>query len=117
MDESSDDLARRLAGRVGSGVERSVAGILDELEDVALWFLEQAASNGVLGEHLPAAGDTVRKLHTVTRPLPRRLGRLAAVTTLAGARIAAELQEALRDVDEGATIPGSDVAGGDVPAG
>jgi hypothetical protein len=109
-DPDDDDFARRLASRVGSGVERSLEGILDELEDISLWLMERAAGGGIPDERIATAADTVRKLHHRSRPVPRQLGRIVAAATLAGARIGAELRRALDEVAEDGTFRAEDSA-------
>ena len=110
IEPDDDDFPRRLASRVGSGVERSLEGILDELEDISLWLMERAAGGGIPDERMTTAADTVRKLHHRSRPVPRQLGRIVAAITLAGARIGAELRRALDDVAGDGTFRSEDGA-------
>ena len=110
IDPDDDDFARRLASRLGSGVERSLEGILDELEDISLWLMERAAGGGIPEARMATAAETVRKLHHRSRPVPRQLGRIVAAATLAGARIGAELRRALDEVAEDGTFRSQDGA-------
>jgi hypothetical protein len=75
--------------------------------------MERAAGGGIPDERIATAADTVRNLHRRSRPVPRRLGRIVAAATLAGARIGAELRRALDEVAEDGTFRSEDGAPSD----
>jgi hypothetical protein len=98
---SGDQAARRRAAAAGRTAERVVDSVLDRLEGLSLWALEQAAECRPESRQLRSAEARLNHGRRMTAPLPRNVNRLVAASTYFAARWAPEAlssaREALRE--------------------
>lgn len=76
-----DDVTRRRAAAAGRSAERVVGMLLDRLEGVSLWALEQTAESAPESERIRSAEERLDQMRRMTVPLPRKTGRLVAGST------------------------------------
>jgi hypothetical protein len=98
---SGDHEARRRAAAAGRAAERAVASVLDRLEGLSLWALEQAAECRPQSGQVRSAETRLNHARRMTAPLPRNANRLVAASTYFASRWAPEAlssaREALRE--------------------
>jgi hypothetical protein len=99
MTEGPDDPTLERSRAVGGYAERAVAELLERLEDLALWAMEQAAAQpgSDTARQRGSRRATVRRL---AAPLPRRAGRLVAGSTYITRRRTQEAARAARELLE-----------------
>lgn len=76
-----DEQTRRRATAAGRTAERVVGAVLDKLEGLLLWALEQTAESAPESERLRSTEQRLNRMRRMTAPLPRSSGRLVAGST------------------------------------
>jgi hypothetical protein len=87
MEQPPSDFARQAATTIGDSVEKTSAFIVDQVEGLSLWMMEQAAENYPNSENLEPISDIVHSLRKVLTHVPRLAGSLAAGSTFIGLRL------------------------------
>jgi hypothetical protein len=95
---SDERITRERAMAAGRAAERLLAFELGRLEDLSLWALEQAAGMQPDSERLRVAEQRLNQLRSLTTPLPRILGRLAAGSAYFGLRLSAEAARGAKEI-------------------
>jgi hypothetical protein len=86
MTSDNDNLSRQTAEVIGETVERTISFFFDELEDLSLWMMEQAASAETGNRGLTEVGRTLHSLQRISKEVPPLVGRFVAGSTLVGFR-------------------------------
>ena len=96
-----DQAARTRAAAAGRTAERLADAVLDKLEGLSLWALEQAAESRPESGQVRSAEARLRRARRMATPLPRNANRLVAATTYFASLWAPEAlraaRQALRD--------------------
>jgi hypothetical protein len=93
-----DDETRRRAAVAGRSAERVVGMLLDRLEGVSLWALEQTATGAPDSERVRSAEERLDQMRRMTVPLPRKTGRLVAGSTYFAFRWTPEALRSAREI-------------------
>jgi hypothetical protein len=84
MKQGKDSLKAKTASVIGDSVQRSSAYLIDQLEDISLWMLEQASSSSPKSEGLAIAGRVLHRLHQALPNVPPFAGQIADKSTYLG---------------------------------
>jgi hypothetical protein len=95
---SSEQAIRERAGAAGRTAERLVSLVLDRLEGLSLWALEQAAEAQPESDRLRTAEQRLSRVRSFASPLPRVAGRLVAGSTYFGSRWGPEAARSAKEI-------------------
>lgn len=84
MEQGDDSLKAKTARVIGDSVQRSSAFLIDQLEDISLWMLEQASDAKPRSEGLAIAGRLLHGLHKALPRVPQLAGQIAETSTYVG---------------------------------
>jgi hypothetical protein len=87
MENSERDFTRQAATVIGDSVEKTSAYVIEQVEDLSLWMMEQAAEGNPNSEGLTQLGDIMHSARQVMSHVPRLAGSLAAGSTYFGLRL------------------------------
>jgi hypothetical protein len=88
---------RRRAAAAGRAAEQAIDAVLDRLEGLSLWALEQAAESRPESDRVRSAESRLHRVRRMTAPLPRNANRLVAGSAYFALRWAPEALSSARD--------------------
>jgi hypothetical protein len=97
-DTPDDHETRRRAAAAGRAAERVVGSVLDKLEGLSLWALEQTAESEPESERVQSAESRLQRARRMAAPLPRNANRLVAGSTYFAFRFAPEALHSARAI-------------------
>jgi hypothetical protein len=84
MKQGDDSLKAKTARVIGDSVQRSSAFLIDQLEDISLWMLEQASNATPKSQGLAIAGRVLHGVHKTLPRVPQVAGQIAETSTYVG---------------------------------
>jgi len=97
MDEEKQDFTHQVAAVIGDSVEKTSAFVIDQVEDLSLWFMEKAAESNPNSENLAQVGQVLHSMRKVMAQLPQAAGSLAESSTFIGLRLGHDAWRAVKN--------------------
>jgi hypothetical protein len=90
MEQDDQDFITQAADVVGESVEKAASLLIDEMEDLSLWFMEKAAQAYPENPNLGQVNQILNSLRKVTPHVPQLAGHLVASSIFIGLSLGRE---------------------------